>query len=106
MISERGQCKKGRTRMTAKQLKPTGRQGVAYIRVSDRQQDVESQRQVILEWAAKHGVEIVAWYIDQGGKRHKAEKREAFQRLLKDAATGTICWIVIDSKIRFGTKNH
>jgi DNA invertase Pin-like site-specific DNA recombinase len=91
---------------TTKPTKPTGKKGVGYIRVSDRHQDVESQRQVILEWAAKHGVEIVAWYIDHGGKRHMAEKRAEFQRLLKDAATGTICWIVIDSKIRFGTKNH
>lgn len=89
-----------------KLLKPTGKFGVGYIRVSDSHQDVESQRQVILAWAATHGVEIVAWYIDQGGKRHFAEKRAEFQRLLKDAATGTISWIVIDSKIRFGVKHH
>src|SRR5437588_11323592 len=89
-----------------KLLKPTGKKGVGYIRVSDSHQDVESQRQVILAWAATHGVEIVAWYIDQGGKRYFAEKRAEFQRLLNDAATGTIRWIVINSKIRFGVKHH
>jgi DNA invertase Pin-like site-specific DNA recombinase len=92
--------------IAAKVKKPAGRFGVAYVRVSDAHQDVESQKKAIEEWAAKHGLEIVAWYIDVGGKRHFAEKRPEFQRLLNDVATGTISWVVIDSKIRFGVKHH
>ena len=39
---------------------------VAYIRVSTRGQDENVQRKAIEEFAGKHGITIVKWYIDKG----------------------------------------
>ncbi len=40
--------------------------GVAYIRVSTREQDENVQRQAIEEFAKARGIEIVEWYVDKG----------------------------------------
>lgn len=76
---------------------------VAYIRCSDQGQDLETQRRIIRPWAEKHGYVITAWYEDYG-KRHRSEHRPEFQRLLSDVKDGVVKVVIIEAKMRFGTK--
>ncbi len=40
--------------------------GVAYVRVSTEDQDLDTQIHAIEDWACKNGVSIVRWYFDHG----------------------------------------
>jgi DNA invertase Pin-like site-specific DNA recombinase len=44
------------------------RRAVAYLRVSTDEQHLgpEAQRAALVAWAAREGVEVVAWHVDQG----------------------------------------
>jgi DNA invertase Pin-like site-specific DNA recombinase len=88
--------------------KPTGERGCAYLRVSGDQQPIASQRQQIEAWLSARGLTVARWYIDNEGRnsRHKAEKREDFQRMLADVRDGRWDWVVVDSQDRFGTKHE
>jgi len=59
--------------------------GVAYIRVSTKEQDEEVQRKAIEEFAKARGIEIVKWYVDKGvsGSKVFKERPEA-SRLLEE----------------------
>jgi DNA invertase Pin-like site-specific DNA recombinase len=88
--------------------RPRCDRGAAYLRVSDGgKQETESQRRQIEAWAARLGVTIVEWYIDNEGSnsRHKAERRAEFQRLLADVRAKKWKFVVVDSQDRFGTKH-
>jgi hypothetical protein len=52
-------CRKNRANLKA---------AVAYLRVSteDQQLGPEAQRAAIEAWAAREGVQVVAWHLDQG----------------------------------------
>lgn len=59
--------------------------GVAYIRVSTREQDEEVQRKAIEEFTKTRDIEIVKWYVDKGESGAKPFKqRPSAQRLLQD----------------------
>lgn len=89
--------------------KPTGKRGTGYLRVSDgEKQSVESQRQQIEAWLSARCLSVQEWYIDSEGRnsRHKADKREDFQRLLQDIAASRWDWVVVNTQDRFGTKHE
>jgi DNA invertase Pin-like site-specific DNA recombinase len=81
--------------------------GAAYIRVSDDRQETERQFAAIRAFLGRHGVAIPErhWFKDEGWARDTADRRPAFQRLLKQAESGQVRWIVVDQLDRFGTKN-
>jgi DNA invertase Pin-like site-specific DNA recombinase len=93
-----------------KQTTPDGTRGAAYVRVSygEDEDTSESQRAAIREWAARHGLKITVWYQDIEGRnsRHKAERREEFQRMLRDIRAGRLDWVVVRSQDRFGVKHQ
>lgn len=61
-----------------------------YIRMSTEHQQysTENQADVIRDYAAKRGFEIVGTYADEGKSGLKIEGREALQRLLTDVTSG------------------
>jgi DNA invertase Pin-like site-specific DNA recombinase len=81
--------------------------GAAYIRVSLEIQDDERQRKDIALWCERHGVTIKPdfYYVDRNYTRDEAEIRPDFNRLLEDAKSGRVNWIVVTEDDRFGTKN-
>lgn len=81
--------------------------GAIYHRVSIDRQDADRQRQSTQDWLARHGLAVPSAHVyeDLGWARAAADKRPAFQRLLRDADDGKIKWIVCDALDRFGTKN-
>jgi DNA invertase Pin-like site-specific DNA recombinase len=81
--------------------------GASYIRVSDDQQDTQRQYASVAAFEKRFSVRIAPQYRfeDEGWARDEAEKRPAFQRLLKLADQRVIQWIVVDKLDRFGTKN-
>lgn len=92
-------------------LKPTGRRGCAYVRVSHgdtegkefrTNQNPEAQKTMILKWAERHQVTISRWYMDVEGRnpRDMAHKRKEFQQLLVDVQNGLWDWVVVDSQDR------
>jgi DNA invertase Pin-like site-specific DNA recombinase len=83
--------------------KPRGERGCAYLRVSTENQDTTSQRAPIEAFLG--GKAVQRWYVDEGGRRHRAEKREHFQKLLHDVAAGRWDWCVVDTQDRLGFKH-
>jgi len=75
---------------------PTGKRGVAYLRVSRDQQETARQGAAIRRWASQHGIEIQSWFEDTGS-RDLAAKRPDFQRLLHAIEAGLVDWVVVDS---------
>jgi len=58
--------------------------GVAYVRVSTREQDEEVQRSAIEEFAKRKGIEITKWYVDKISGALVFRLREGAQQLLRD----------------------
>jgi DNA invertase Pin-like site-specific DNA recombinase len=81
--------------------------GAAYIRVSTDQQDTERQYAGVRAFTERQGVTIHKgnWFEDEGWARDTADRRPAFNKLMKLATAGTIKWIVVDALDRFGTKS-
>jgi DNA invertase Pin-like site-specific DNA recombinase len=81
--------------------------GAAYIRVSTDQQDTERQYAAIHAFEQRQGVTVRKehWFKDEGWARDEADRRPAFQKLMKLAIAGAVKWIVVDALDRFGTKN-
>jgi DNA invertase Pin-like site-specific DNA recombinase len=77
--------------------------GVAYIRVSTKEQDEEIQRGAIEDFAKQKGIEIVEWYIDKGesGAKLFIERPNA-QKLLKDLENNKVDAIISWSLDRLG----
>ena len=84
-----------------------GKRIVAYVRVSSDKQDGTRQEKNIQEWATRSACEILQWFRDTSGHnpRDLSFKREAFQRLLKEASSGGFDAVVVDSLDRFGVKD-
>jgi DNA invertase Pin-like site-specific DNA recombinase len=82
--------------------------GAAYIRVSDDSQDVQRQYASIKAFLVQHRASIAAhhYFEDEGWARDTADRRPAFQRMIKEVESGIIKWIVVDALDRFGTKNE
>jgi DNA invertase Pin-like site-specific DNA recombinase len=74
---------------------------VAYVRVSTDQQDTARQHTSIKQWSERHNVVIDEFYLDHG-RRHEADKRPDFQRLIKNVESGQVSRIIIDAQDRLG----
>ena len=61
-----------------------------YGRMSDDHQEtsIADQRAAVQAYAQRHGYAIVAEYVDEGISGDDTERREAFQRLVRDAVNG------------------
>ncbi|WP_180270808.1 recombinase family protein [Sporanaerobium hydrogeniformans] len=69
------------------------RKVVGYIRVSTQMQveegfSIEGQKQQILEYAKKHNMEVVGFYVDEGISGKSIEGRHALKKLLDDTKKG------------------
>jgi DNA invertase Pin-like site-specific DNA recombinase len=84
--------------------RPTGGKGLASLRISGPDQDLNEQRKVIQKWLDDYGLSVVEWYSDIGS-RLEAYKREGFKHLLKRVEKGDIRWVVVESLDRFGCRS-
>jgi DNA invertase Pin-like site-specific DNA recombinase len=81
--------------------------GAAYVRVSTDQQDTERQYAGIRAFAKRNDALIHKdhWFEDEGWARDTADRRPAFNKLMKLATAGAVKWIVVDRLDRFGWKS-
>lgn len=87
---------------------PSARRRCAfYGRVSQPSQKLEHQRSAVFRYCEAKGIEIPPnlRFEDKGGRRHKSEKREAFQRLLTECRAGKLDWVLIAAFDRWGVKD-
>lgn len=74
-----------------------------YGRVSTPRQKLEHQREHVFRWCEQQGVQIPEHLrFEDMEKRHRADKREDFQRLLEVCRRGELDWIIICSFDRWG----
>jgi DNA invertase Pin-like site-specific DNA recombinase len=78
----------------------------AYCRVSTSEQkhglSIESQKQKLTDYAEKHNMKIVEWYIDEGvSGRKPIAKRPELQRMILDAEKGRFKRIIFIKLDRF-----
>ena len=72
----------------------------AYVRVSSQEQklhglSLDAQKQKLREFAEKHKLKIVEWYVDEGvSARKKIAKRPELQRLIRDARRGLFTRVI------------
>ena len=87
----------------------------AYIRVSTQEQklhglSLDAQKMKLKEYAKKHDMKIVAWYMDEGVSGRKLiRKRPELQRLIHDAQKGEferIIFIKLDRFFRSVAEYH
>ncbi len=78
-----------------------------YGRVSTPKQKIQHQRDTVDRWLEQHGLTIPPnlRFEDQGGRRHRSDKRQAFQNLLNKVRDDAIDWIVVASFTRWGVEN-
>jgi DNA invertase Pin-like site-specific DNA recombinase len=77
--------------------------GGAYLRVSGDRQELQRQLDSIGAFERRHGVKIPqANRYEDDMPRDLSDKRPDFQRMLKDAQSGKLKWIVVDMIDRFG----
>ena len=71
--------------------------GVQYVRMSTEHQrySTENQSDVIRQYAAKHEIEIVRTYADEGKSGLKLSGRDALKRLIDDVQRGRADFEVI-----------
>lgn len=79
----------------------------AYIRVSHQEQklhgiSLEAQKDKLKEYAEKHGLKIVGWYMDEGVSGRKLiRRRPELQRMIRDAEAGKFDRIIFIKLDRF-----
>lgn len=87
----------------------------AYIRVSTQEQklhglSLDAQRMKLTEYAKKHNMRIVEWYVDEGVSGRKLiKKRPELQRMIQDAENGKferIIFIKLDRFFRSVAEYH
>ena len=87
----------------------------AYIRVSTTEQklhglSLDAQKMKLKEYAKKHNMKIVAWYMDEGVSGRKLiKKRPELQRMINDAKKGEferIIFIKLDRFFRSVAEYH
>ena len=82
-------------------------EAAAYVRVSSQEQklhglSIEAQKQKLMEYAEKHNLKIVEWYIDEGvSATRPIAKRPALQRMGNDARDKKFSRILIIRIDRF-----
>lgn len=87
----------------------------AYVRVSSQEQklhglSIEAQKQKLTEYAEKHNLKIVEWYMDEGvSATRPIAKRPELQRMVYDARKGRfkrIIFIKLDRFFRSVSEYH
>lgn len=87
----------------------------AYIRVSTQEQklhgiSLDAQKAKLTEYAKKHGMKIIEWYVDEGVSGRKLiKKRPELQRMIQDAEKGDferIIFIKLDRFFRSVAEYH
>ena len=79
----------------------------AYVRVSSQEQklhglSIEAQKQKLIEYAEKHHLKIVEWYMDEGvSATRPIAKRPELQRMVYDARKGRFKRIIFIKLDRF-----
>lgn len=79
----------------------------AYVRVSSQEQklhglSIEAQKQKLTEYAEKHNLKIVEWYMDEGvSATRPIAKRPELQRMVYDARKGRFKRIIFIKLDRF-----
>lgn len=79
----------------------------AYIRVSTQEQklhglSLDAQKEKLKEYADKHGLKIVEWYMDEGVSGRKLiRRRPELQRMINDAQKGMFDRIIFIKLDRF-----
>lgn len=79
----------------------------AYIRVSTQEQklhglSLDAQKEKLKEYAKKHGLKIVEWYMDEGVSGRKLiRRRPELQRMIQDAEKGKFDRIIFIKLDRF-----
>lgn len=79
----------------------------AYVRVSTQEQklhgiSLDAQKEKLQEYAEKHGLRIVEWYLDEGVSGRKLIKnRKELQRMIHDAEEGKFDRIIFVKLDRF-----
>ena len=79
----------------------------AYVRVSSQEQklhglSIEAQKQKLVEYAEKHNLKIVEWYMDEGvSATRPIAKRPELQRMVHDARKGRFKRIIFIKLDRF-----
>ena len=90
-------------------------EAAAYIRVSTQEQkthglSLDAQKQKLEEYAEKHKIKIVEWYMDEGVSGRKLiKKRPELQRMIHDAQKGRfkrILFIKLDRFFRSVAEYH
>lgn len=90
-------------------------EAAGYIRVSTQEQkthglSLDAQKQKLEEYAEKHNIKIVEWYIDEGVSGRKLiKKRPQLQRMVLDAQKGRfkrILFIKLDRFFRSVAEYH
>ena len=82
-------------------------EAAAYVRVSSQEQklhglSIEAQKQKLTEYAEKHNLKIVEWYMDEGVSARKLiAKRPELQRMIHDARKGRFKRIIFIKLDRF-----
>lgn len=92
--------------MPTQQPKP-GDRIAFYGRVSQPSQKIEHQTEFGKRFYDEEGLYVPEhlWFIDKGGRRHKSEKREGFQRLLSLCKSSGLDWITVAMFDRWGVKD-
>ena len=87
----------------------------AYVRVSSQEQklhglSIDAQKQKLVEYAEKHNLKIVEWYMDEGvSATRPIAKRPELQRMVHDARKGRfkrIIFIKLDRFFRSVSEYH
>lgn len=87
----------------------------AYVRVSSQEQklhglSIDAQKQKLIEYAEKHNLKIVEWYMDEGvSATRPIAKRPELQRMVYDARKGRfkrILFIKLDRFFRSVSEYH
>ena len=79
----------------------------AYVRVSSQEQklhglSIDAQKQKLVEYAEKHNLKIVEWYMDEGvSATRPIAKRPELQRMVHDARKGRFKRIIFIKLDRF-----
>ena len=77
--------------------------GAAYLRISDDEQEIETQRVSVDDWAKRHGVTITKYFIDEGWSRDEHDIRPDWLEMLAAIDRREFNWLIIEAKDRFGT---
>ena len=75
-----------------------------YNQTAQAEESIESQKQIILAFAKKEGLEIVNWYIDCAND--EGVSRKEFERMMKDSRTGAFQFVIVSRMDRFSRKHN